>query len=57
MVLLVMVVVGVLVWAVQLQQPRFAPTSPFMQQQLFGDSSALAELARLEVKGREPKTD
>lgn len=57
MLLLVMIVAGVLVWAVQLQQPRVAPTSPSMQQQLFGDSNARAELAKLEVKGRAPKTD
>ena len=56
MVLLVMAVVGAVVWAVQLQQPRVAPTSPSMQQQLFGDSNAQAELAKLEVKGRAPKT-
>ena len=56
MVLLVMAVVGAVVWAVQLQQTRVAPTSPSMQQQLFGDSNAQAELAKLEVKGRAPKT-
>lgn len=56
MVLLVMAVAGAVVWAVQLQQPRVAPTSPSMQQQLFGDSNARAELAKLEVKGRAPKT-
>lgn len=56
MVLLVMAAVGAVVWAVQLQQPRVTPTSPSMQQQLFGDSNAQAELAKLEVKGRAPKT-
>lgn len=56
MALLVMAVAGVMVWAIQLQQPRVAPTSPSMQQQLFGNSNAQAELAKLEVKGRAPKT-
>ena len=56
MVLLVAAVAGAAVWATQLQQPQIAPTSPSMQRQLFGDSNAQAELAKLEVKGRAPKT-
>lgn len=56
MVLLVVAVAGAAVWATQLQQPQIAPTSPSMQRQLFGDSNAQAELAKLEVKGRAPKT-
>ena len=55
-VLLVAAVAGAVVWAVQLQQPRVAPTSPSMQRQLFGDSNAQVELTKLEVKGRAPKT-
>ena len=55
-VLLVVAVAGAAVWATQLQQPQIAPTSPSMQRQLFGDSNAQAELAKLEVKGRAPKT-
>ena len=56
MVLLVAAVAGAAVWATQLQQPQIEPTSPSMQRQLFGDSNAQAELAKLEVKGRAPKT-
>ena len=55
-VLLVAAVAGAAAWATQLQQPQIAPTSPSMQRQLFGDSNAQAELAKLEVKGRAPKT-
>lgn len=56
MVLLVAAVAGAAVWATQLQQPQIVPTSPSMQRQLFGDSNAQAELTKLEVKGRAPKT-
>ena len=56
MVLLVAAVAGAAAWAMQLQQSQIAPTSPSMQRQLFGDSNAQAELAKLEVKGRAPKT-
>lgn len=57
MALLTMIVVAVGVWAVQLAQPQdMAPLTQATQQQFFGDSDALAELEKVEVKGRAPKT-
>lgn len=57
MALLTMIVAAVGVWAVQLAQPQdLAPLTQATQQQFFGDSDALAELEKVEVKGRAPKT-
>lgn len=57
MALLTMIVAAVGVWAVQLAQPQdLAPLTQATQRQFFGDSDALAELEKVEVKGRAPKT-
>lgn len=57
MALLTMIVAAVGVWAAQLAQPQdLAPLTQATQQQFFGDSDALAELEKVEVKGRAPKT-
>lgn len=44
------------VWASQLAQPTTMPLPTEVQRQYFGESTALAELEKLEVKGRAPKT-
>lgn len=57
MALLTMIVAAVGVWAAQLAQPQdVVPLTHATQQQFFGDSDALAELEKVEVKGRAPKT-
>ena len=57
MALLTMIVAVVGVWAAQLAQPQdMAPLTQATQRQFFGDSDALAELEKVEVKGRAPKT-
>lgn len=57
MALLTMIVAAVGVWAAQLAQPQdLAPLTQATQQQFFGDSDALAELEKVEIKGRAPKT-
>lgn len=54
---LVVLVAAVGVWVAQLAQPReLAPLPEATKQQFFGDSNALAELDKIEVKGRAPKT-
>jgi extracellular deoxyribonuclease len=57
MVVLVIAVVGVAVWASQIAQPESQTIQTSTQRELFGDSNAKAELGKLEVKGRAPKTD
>lgn len=56
MVVLVIAVVGVGVWASQIAQPESQTIQTSTQRELFGDSNAKAELGKLEVKGRAPKT-
>lgn len=56
MVVLVIVVVGVAVWASQIAQPESQTIQTSTQRELFGNSNAKAELGKLEVKGRAPKT-
>lgn len=56
MVVLVIAVVGVAVWASQIAQPESQTIKTSTQRELFGDSNAKAELGKLEVKGRAPKT-
>lgn len=56
MALFVVVLSVLAVWSSQLSQPKLAPISPDLQQQYFGNSTALDELNKLEVKGRAPKT-
>ena len=56
MVVLVIAVVGVGVWASQIAQPETQTIKISTQRELFGDSNAKAELGKLEVKGRAPKT-
>ena len=56
MVVLVIAVVGVGVWASQIAQPETQTIKTSTQRELFGDSNAKAELGKLEVKGRAPKT-
>lgn len=54
---LVIIVSLVAVWAAQLTAPQgLGLLTQATQQQLFGDSTALAELEKIEVKGRAPKT-
>lgn len=55
--LLVVIVAAVGVWAAQLAElQELAPLPEATRQQFFGDSNALAELDKVEVKGRAPKT-
>lgn len=55
--ILVIIVSLVAVWAAQLTAPQgLGLLTQATQQQLFGDSTALAELEKIEVKGRAPKT-
>jgi len=56
MVVLVIAVVGVAVWASQIAQPESQTIQTSTQRELFGDSNAKAELKKLEIKGRAPKT-
>ena len=56
MVVLVIAVIGVAVWASQIAQPESQTIQTSTQRELFGDSNAKAELGKLEVKGRAPKT-
>jgi len=56
MVVLVIAVVGVAVWASQIAQPESQTIQTSTQRELFGDSNAKAELEKLEIKGRAPKT-
>lgn len=56
MVVLVIAVVGVGVWASQIAQPESQTIQTSTQRELFGDSNAKAELEKLEIKGRAPKT-
>lgn len=58
MAVLVMAIIGVATWAFQTQSTEPpVPLSPQIEQQYFGDESALATLESLEVKGRAPKTN
>ena len=56
MVVLVIALVGVGVWASQIAQPETQTIKTSTQRELFGDSNAKAELGKLEVKGRAPKS-
>ena len=54
---LIIIVSLVAVWAAQLTAPQgLGLLTQTTQQQLFGDSTALVELEKIEVKGRAPKT-
>ena len=54
--ILIVVVAGAGVWASQIAQPETQTIKTSTQRELFGDSNAKAELGKLEVKGRAPKT-
>lgn len=56
MVVLVLAAVGVAVWASRIAQPESQTIQTSTQRELFGDSNAKAELEKLEIKGRAPKT-
>lgn len=56
MALFVVVLSVLAVWSSQLSQPKLTPISADLQQQFFGDSDALVELGKIEIKGRAPKT-
>ena len=56
MVILIVVVASAGVWASQISQPETQTIKTSTQRELFGDSNAKAELEKLEVKGRAPKT-
>ena len=56
MALFVVVLSVLAVWSSQLSQPKLASIPADLQQQYFGNSTALDELNKLEVKGRAPKT-
>ena len=56
MALFVVVLSVLAVWSSQLSQPKLTPVPADLQQQYFGNSTALDELNTLEVKGRAPKT-
>ena len=55
--LLIVALAGLVLWASRLATPQLSSGSPSLQKQLFGDSTAAAELDKLAVKGRAPKTD
>lgn len=55
-VILIVVVAGVAVWASQITQPESQTIKTSTQRELFGNSNAKAELEKLEIKGRAPKT-
>lgn len=57
MAILVVILAAVGIWAADLSSEKLAPISPETNQQLFGESTAMAELEKLEIKGRAPKTD
>ena len=54
--ILILVVAGAGVWTSQIAQPETQTIKTSTQRELFGDSNAKAELGKLEVKGRAPKT-
>ena len=56
MALLSMLVTGMIVWASQQTQIQPQVLSSQVEQQFFGDSTAIEALGKLEVKGRAPKT-
>ena len=56
MALLSMLVMGMIIWASQQTQIQPQVLSSQVEQQFFGDSTAIEELDKLEVKGRAPKT-
>ena len=53
---LVILVAGVAVWASRISQPEPQTIQTSTQRELFGNSNAKAELEKIEVKGRAPKT-
>ena len=53
---LVILIVGVAVWASRISQPELQTIQTSTQRELFGNSNARAELEKIEVKGRAPKT-
>ena len=55
-VILIAVVAGAGIWSSQTSQPETQTIKTSTQRELFGDSNAKAELGKLEVKGRAPKT-
>ena len=54
--LLSMLVMGMIIWASQQTQIQPQVLSSQVEQQFFGDSTAVEALDKLEVKGRAPKT-
>ena len=52
-----MLVMGMIIWASQQTQIQPQVLSSQVEQQFFGDSTAVEALDKLEVKGRAPKTD
>ena len=56
MALLSMLVMGMIIWASQQTQIQPQVLSSQVEQQFFGDSTAVEALDKLEVKGRAPKT-
>ena len=56
MALLSMLVMGMVIWASQQTQIQPQVLSSQVEQQFFGDSTAVEALDKLEVKGRAPKT-
>ena len=56
MALLSMLVTGMIIWASQQAQIQPQVLSSQVEQQFFGDSTAIEALGKLEVKGRAPKT-
>ena len=56
MALLSMLVTGMIIWASQQTQIQPQVLSSQVEQQFFGDSTAIEALDKLEVKGRAPKT-
>ena len=53
---LLILIVGVAVWASRISQPESQTIQTSMQRELFGASNAKSELEKIEVKGRAPKT-
>ena len=51
---LVILIVGVAVWASRISQPESQTIQTSTQRELFGASNAKAELEKIEVKGRAP---
>ena len=56
MALLSMLVTGMIIWASQQTQIQPQVLSSQVEQQFFGDSTAVEALDKLEIKGRAPKT-